>query len=142
MIEKIKQQFKKDNLTLVGLKNDEVVITSTERGVLPLMRLLDSSMEVKDVIFIDKIVGKAAAFIYIKLGVKEIHCDVISESALEILEKNGVKVQYLLKTERILNRTHNGYCPMESATIDCLDADEAILKIRERLKEMNLYGAR
>ena len=58
----------------------EAIRTSTSRGVRPLLELLDSGKSYQDFSASDKVVGKATAFLYILLGIREIHAQVISKA--------------------------------------------------------------
>ncbi|MBO5006382.1 MAG: DUF1893 domain-containing protein, partial [Clostridia bacterium] len=85
----------------------------------------------------DKVVGKAAAFLYLFLGVKNLHALVISEHALSLLLGNGVAVSYDTLVPMIRNRTDTGFCPMEQATMNCSSPEEALAAIKETLKKLN-----
>lgn len=109
---------------------------STERGVKPLLDWLNSGMEMKGFSAADKVVGKAAALLYVLLGVKEVYAHVMSESAIDILEKNSIHVQYDISAEHIINRAGTGFCPMEKAVWDIEDAWEGKRAVEKRLAEM------
>ena len=51
----------------VVLCRDDVTYTDTRRGVAPLLALLDSGTDVGGFSAADKVVGKAAAFLYLRL---------------------------------------------------------------------------
>lgn len=57
------------------------MLTSTERGVKPLLQWLDGENSVKGFSAVDKVVGRAAAFLYVLLEVKEVYAGVMSEGA-------------------------------------------------------------
>ena len=122
--------LKNEALTLVLYHGGEV-IRSHERGVAPLLSLLEGGRDVSRFAAVDKVVGKAAAFLYIALGVKEIYALTLSEAAKYLLLSHSVCVTYETLVPRILNRVGNGYCPMESAVLDQTDIQTAIRKIKE-----------
>ena len=68
----------------------EVTLTSTERGVKPLLQWLDRENSVKGFSAVDKVVGRAAAFLYVLLEVKEIYAGVMSEGAADVFSKYGI----------------------------------------------------
>ena len=72
------------------LCKEDIVCTSTERGVKPLLNWLDRGVDLHGFSAADKVVGKAAAFLYVLLGVKEVYAPVMSESAIYTLAGNGV----------------------------------------------------
>ena len=110
--------------------------TSRERGVKPLLELLSSGTDVRGAYAADKVVGKAAAFIYAKLGISALYALVVSVPALEVLQKAGITVIYDELSEAIRNRRGDGFCPMESAVMEISDYDEAIAVLRERVAAM------
>ena len=107
---------------------------SEGRGVAPLLDFIDSGMDFSFFSAADKIVGRAAALLFAKLGIKELYAEVLSENAEEILKKNGIEYSFGVKTKNIINRKGDDICPMEKATDGIENPDEAILKIRNTLK--------
>ncbi len=122
-------------LTLVVIQGERV-LESRERGVKPLLALLDSGEALAGAVAADKVVGKAAAFLYLLLGVRTLHAAVISRPAVRVLEAGGVALCYDTVVEGIRNRAGNGPCPMESAVIDVEDAHKALSAIRKKLAEI------
>ncbi len=118
------------------LKKDSEIHTSNDRGVKPLLIWLDSGMDFHGFSAADKVVGKAAAMIYVLLGVKEVYASVISIEAKRMLEKYQITVFYGELTERIHNRTNTGFCPMEEAVWEIEDLQEAVRAVREKLKQL------
>lgn len=121
--------LKQEKLTLVLYNEAETEIFS-ERGVAPLLSLLDRDRSFSDFCAVDKVVGKAAAFLYIALGIKSLHAVTLSESALSLLREHCVTVTYETLVPRVLNRAGDGYCPMESSVLSESEVHSAIEKIR------------
>ena len=124
----------------VVLCRDDVVYTDTRRGVAPLLALLDAGTDVRGFSAADKVVGKAAAFLYLRLGVAEVYAPIISESARDLLVAHGVAVSYDTLVPAIRNRAGDGYCPMETVTLPLTDPVEAECAIRRRLAELLAKG--
>lgn len=59
----------------------------------------------------NKVVGKAAAALMIVAGVSELHADVISRPALDLLAGSGVKVGYAEEVPHVINRSGTGLVP-------------------------------
>ena len=118
------------------LSKDGQIYTSTFRGVAPLLAWLDSGEYLQGFSAADKVVGKAAAFLYCLLGIKEVYAPVMSKSALEVLTARGIAAYYDTLAEGIINRRKTGPCPMESATRDIQDPDQALQAIRQTLEAM------
>lgn len=110
--------------------------TSRERGVKPLLEYIDSGIDFSGFCAADKVVGKAAAFLYVLLGVKEVYADVMSEAAAEVLADNDIKAFWSNLTKAIQNRLNTGPCPMEAAVCTIHDAEEALRAVRYKLSEM------
>lgn len=115
--------------------------TATERGIRPLMHWLESGV-LHGAVLADKVIGKAAAFLLEKGGVKAIYADVISIPAAEVLERAEIEYSFKTKVPYIQNRAGNGVCPMESAVLSANDADEAYLKLQETLQRFTTRGTK
>ena len=117
------------NYTCVACK-EEVVYTTTQRGVAPLLNWLDSKTDLKDFSAADRVVGRGAAFLYCILGVKEVYALVMSRPAAEVLQSHGILADAGTFVEGIINRTGTGPCPFEAAVMDIQDTQEALNAIR------------
>ncbi len=116
--------------------SDTKTLTSTERGVKPLIDFLNTKTDFSQFCAADKVVGKGAAFLYVILKIKRLHAVVISSPALDILEKNGIEISYDTLCENIKNRRGDGLCPMEEATLNITEPKQALVKILEKLGEL------
>jgi len=67
--------------------------------------------------------------------VKQVHTNLISTPAREMLEKAGVQVTAAEEVEMILNRDRTGQCPMDQSLNETDDPAEcvAILKSNTRM---------
>lgn len=108
--------------------------TSRERGVMPLLRFLESDGDYSAFSAADKTVGAGAAYLYVLLGVREVWAAVLSESAKEILEKNFIGVFFEKLVPQIINRSGNGVCPIERAVSAADTPEDALAVIKETLK--------
>lgn len=130
-----KEQLIKDDCTCVLRKGDSVYC-SHARGVKPLLNLLDSDADYTGYSAADKVVGKAAAMLYVLLGVSRVHAYVISRKALEVLVCDGIEVTYDTLVERIHNRTNTGFCPMEEAVWEIEDLQEGLQAVRDKVAQL------
>lgn len=131
---KAKELLLSGGYTCVICKGNKTV-TSTERGVKPLIALLDGDTDLSGSHAADKVVGKGAAFLYVLLGVKEVFAGVISLPAEQVFIKYGISYSYDTKVEAIRNRTDTGFCPMESAVKDIDDPAVALTALKKRIAE-------
>lgn len=112
--------------------------TTRERGVKPLVRWLTEGTDLRGFSAADRVVGKATAYLYCLLGVKEVHAHVMSESAARVLEENGIAATQDKLVENIINRQGTGICPFEAAVWDIHDPQTALTAIRAKMAEMNI----
>ena len=129
------KMLKKGGYTCV-LTDGKNICTSVERGVKPLLSWIDSGVDFRGYCAADKVIGKAAAFLYVLLGVSDVYADVISTAAIEVFENYGIEYWYSVETDMIINRTNTGPCPMEHAVRDVTSPDAAHAVIRQTLKKL------
>ncbi|MCR5742175.1 MAG: DUF1893 domain-containing protein [Lachnospiraceae bacterium] len=117
---------------------DGDVLASDERGVKPLLMFLESGADYSKYCAADRVVGKAAAFLYEKLCITHVYAQTVSEAALEVFVRYGCEITYDVLVPRIKNRAGDGFCPMESAVRDIDCADDALRAILETRRKMGL----
>ena len=114
----------------ITVVSDGEVFTSQERGVKPLLFLLKEKKEfLKGASVADKVIGKAAALLMVLGEIKEVHTLIISEPAIKVFEKHNIPCFYDKKVTRIVNRTGDGLCPMETLCLDVENPQEAFERI-------------
>lgn len=118
------------------LCKDDKVYTSTERGVKPLLDWLESKQDLKGFSAADKVVGKAAAFLYVLLDIREVYARVMSEAAIDIFTSNNIQPRWEQSVKNIINRAGTGFCPMEEAVRDIEVPKEAKQAIENKLEQM------
>ena len=130
-----KQRLVEENLTLVLVKGD-ASYTSESRGIGALLQLAETNQDFRGYSAADTIVGRAAALLYVALGVSAVYAKVISEGAIPLLNAHGIALEYGEVTEGIVNRTGSGPCPMEATVSDINTPEFAIPRLREKLNSM------
>ena len=114
----------------IAVVSDGEVFTSQERGVKPLLFLLKEKKKfLKGASVADKVIGKAAALLMALGEIKEVHTMIISEPAIKVFEKYNIPCFYDKKVTRIVNRTGDGLCPMETLCLDVENLQEAFERI-------------
>lgn len=124
-----------ENCTCVLSRGTEVY-KSHRRGVAPLMGWLEEGLDLEGFSAADKVVGKATAFLYCLLRVKEVYALVMSQAAANVLEQQGISFSYEQLVPAIQNRTSDGLCPMEMATRNIDDPADAPAAIRAALARL------
>jgi len=135
MLSKAKKLLIDNNARLVIIKND-ITTSSNERGIKALLEILDSNSDFSGAYAADKVVGKAAATVYVLLKIKALYAKVISEGAKEIIKANGIYLEYDESVPYIVNRAGNGMCPMEEAVGNECDPEAAVKRVRKRLEQL------
>lgn len=133
-LERAKQILKEKNASLVII-DDEVEVYN-DIGVKRLLILLSENRKLKDSAVADNVIGKAAAFLYIKLDAKNIFAKIISEDALLMLKQKDIFIEYEIIVKNILNRNRDDICPIEKSVMNERDVDSAIIKIKNTIKEI------
>ena len=126
-------RLQREGLTCI-LQQGERVLTSTQRGVAPLVAWLDAGEA--GCIAADKVVGRAAAFLYVLLGVRAVFAGVMSEGGRRVLSAHGIHAEYGALCDVIINRAGTGMCPMEEAVRSAVRPEEALALIRRRQREL------
>ncbi|MBR5529770.1 MAG: DUF1893 domain-containing protein [Oscillospiraceae bacterium] len=116
---------------------DGKLATSRQRGVKPLLNWLENPELGRGFCAADKVVGRATAYLYSLLGAKAVYANVMSKSALEVLEKEGIAAAYGQLVPYIVNRKGDGMCPMEAATLQVHTPQEALIAVKKALAELD-----
>lgn len=114
----------------------DLLYTSMARGVRPVLEWITAGQDLSGFSAADKVVGKAAAFLFVRAGIAYLYARVISEPALAVLRARGIPVEYDHLVPGIINRAGDGPCPMESAVSGTDNLDEALRLIREKVAEL------
>lgn len=130
------ETFNTGEYTAVLCKGD-LTYTSMERGVKPLVAWIDSGIDLTGFSAADKIVGKAAAFLYVLLGVKGVYAQVISEAAIKVFAENGIDCQFDISVKNIINRAGTGICPMEETVENISSPFEALTAVKLKLTQLS-----
>lgn len=135
-LDRAKTKLISGGYTLV-LTDGDIFITSCERGIKPLLSLLDGGKDYSRFVAADKAIGRAAAMAYRLLGVKQVYAAVVSEGAKAALERGNVSLSFQTLVPFIRNRTGDGVCPMEAATAGEDDPATALLLARKKLASIS-----
>ena len=131
-------QTAKNNLEghTICLCKDGKCLFSEKRGIAPMMDFIAEGIDLSGYSVADLVVGKAAAMLFIKCGIKRVFAKTLSESAKRVLELYGVDYEYETLTEKIINRDGTDICPMEKAVLGTDDVEEAYLILQNKLNDL------
>lgn len=118
------------------LVNDEKIIKSKDKGVKPLLDLIKSKRDVSGFSAADRVVGKAAALLYLNLGIKEIYARLISKEAIDLFKKENIYYEYMIVQPFIKNRDLTDMCPMDKSVRDISDPKQAFHAINETVRKL------
>ena len=127
------QEFAFGEDTLVAYFADGTEWTSRARGVKPLLDVIDGGRErFAGARCYDRVVGRAAAFLYAAIGPAEVFAPVMSAGAVKILAVHGIRPRFVSEVAEIRNRKPDGPCPMDTAVRELGDGevDGALAAIR------------
>ena len=131
-------QIAKNNLsghTICLCKNGECLY-SEKKGIAPMMDLIASGANLEGYSVADLVVGKAAALLFVKCGIKNVFAKTLSENGKKILERFGIDYEYETLAEKIINRAGPDICPMEKAVANTDDSEEAFKILKNKLSEL------
>lgn len=109
-------------------------IYSEKKGIAPMMGFIEEGVDLHGYSVADLVVGKAAALLFARSGIKSVFAKTLSESGKAILIKYGIPFEYETLTEKIINRAGTDICPMEKAVGNTEDSEEGYALLRRQLK--------
>ncbi len=115
--------------SLILLHNNLEIFTSDKHWLYPLFEAEDflksAAIPGGEIFLRDKIAGKAAAALIVRLGIKNCHIGLLSERAIPVFEKNGVQYSYDQLVDHIQCRT-------EDLITDKMSMEDVYLFLRKR----------
>ena len=118
------------------LCRENQVYKSRLRGIRPLLQFVSEGTPLKGFSAADRIVGKAAAMLFVLAEVKEVFAPVMSAGAIEAFRKYEISASCNQCVQTIVNRSGSGPCPMELAVAQISDPQEALHAVRETAERL------
>lgn len=136
-IDQLTRTLHEGGYTLVLQDRQGQLHTYQNRGVKDLYQLLTSAPDLlKGAMIADKVVGKGAAALMVMGGVKVLHTDVVSSQALLLLQQSDIQFSYGERVDYIINRTKDGWCPVEKLCKDAPTAEACLPLISSFISNM------
>jgi len=130
-----KEVLLKDRLSVVLVKNGEVLFKSKSHGISDLLAMVDSvGRRTEGASLADSIVGRAAALVCVYSKIAAVYGVSMSEGAVSIFRAYGVHYEFETLVPRILNRVRDDICPFDKAVSGVEDPRVAL----DRLKSIKL----
>lgn len=135
-LQQLKEKLKEDEASLVAKVKGEIY-ESHLHGIGPILNPMKENQHFfEDAIVVDRVIGKATAMLLVLSKVQYVYAYVMSEKAKEILDMYHVEYGYEETVPYIINRTHDGMCPMEKTVYEMTDLDEAFEALKNKQKEL------
>jgi L-lactate utilization protein LutC len=123
--EKLKDMLNNSNKTCVAIKGNHIY-QSELKGIMPIMtKLKENSTFFEGADVADVVIGKAAALLLVYGRAQSIYTRLISEHAIEVLDKYQITYEYDKRVPFIMNRNKDGMCPMEQTVLETMDPEQA-----------------
>lgn len=133
-----RERLDREGWSLVVITSGGLEHVSRERGVVPLLDIVEKAGEgLRDAVLADKVVGRAAAMLVAGAGFSRVYARVLSMPAREFLEIAAIPTIWENLVTGIHNRSGDGCCPMEALTLGVTDPQEALEKLRNVLGRGN-----
>ena len=132
----LKNNFFGDDTTCVIYK-DGIIFEHTGGSIAPVADAWFCG-DLEDAVVVDKVIGKASAMFMADGNAAYVHGKLISEPAQRIMEINDMSYSYDENTPKIINRTGDGLCPMESAVMDTDNLQDGIARVFDKMNELGM----
>jgi len=126
-----KQRLNQKNLNLVIAKSSRVLFETKAqgiRGLLEAIKKLGSDMIGSSVA--DRIVGRAAALLFIHSGVIAVFAVTASDDGIEVLKSYSIFNEFMRRVPRILDSKKVDVCPYEKLAAKFSNPKEAYEELR------------
>ncbi|HON45159.1 MAG TPA: DUF1893 domain-containing protein [Planctomycetota bacterium] len=102
--------------TCILFQENTMIAQKKGSGIRPLLEIYEEySSQMQNGCMVDKITGRAAAFILKQGKIKKIYTCVLSQGAYHLLQESNIEIYYDVLTDNILNRLGTSICPLEEA---------------------------
>ena len=113
------------------------VTSYNRKGVRDLIYLLDNEPErLQGARVADKVIGKAAAGLIIRGGVKCLYAEILSRQALPLLDNNHIDYTYGTLVDAIVIPEGDNRCPLEQIVASATDAKGVESLLRKHFEEV------
>ena len=129
--------LEKTGNSLMIYKNGDLIFESSLKGIRPhLEAIKELGEKLEGSLMVDKILGRAAAFLVIYAKATEVITAVVSTPGKRIIEKFSIKLSYCEEVPHIKMKNGVIYCPFERMVQGIDDPNEAYLAI---IKQMDSF---
>jgi hypothetical protein len=128
-----KNRLLQKKLSLIIVNNGKVLFETESHGIGDLLKAINKLQDsMKDSSVADRIVGRAAALLFVFSGVAAVFAVTASEGGIEVLKKNSVFCEYENSVTNVLNLKKTDVCPFEKLVAKLSNPEKAyeVLKVK------------
>jgi len=120
-----------DKWNVVIVKKGRVLFGSRERGIAPFFQAVQSiGKGLHNAAVADRIVGLAVAMLCLHARVRYVYAGILSQGALDMLEKKGVAVNCKTTVPHISNCDGTDLCPFEKLAESCQEPSQLLAALQ------------
>jgi hypothetical protein len=125
-VELAKELLGNKSVSLVIVRGGQTLFESGSSGIYGLLQAIEKlKKEMYGSSVADRVVGRAAALLLAYSHVNEVYAVILSREGLGVLQKNGIKVEYLDLVQKILDRMRKSICPFEKFSSEIKSPNQA-----------------
>jgi hypothetical protein len=129
------ETLEKTGNSLMIYKNGTLIFESELKGIRPHLKAINElGQELEGTLMVDKILGRAAAFLVIYSGAAEAMTTILSTPGRRILDKYGLKYSYGEEVPHIKMKNGVIFCPFERMVQGIEDPNTAFKAIVEKME--------
>ncbi|NLJ77979.1 MAG: DUF1893 domain-containing protein [Tissierellia bacterium] len=135
-IDLARQYLEEMDIRIAVVREGNLIYKSDERGIKPIYTL---ALEMRDGIsnasVADRVIGRGAAILCVYMGIGTVHGQLMSDSAMDVLQRAGIQFTYERNCPYIENMDRSDLCPIEKLSMDIEDGDTLLKRIGEFIRE-------
>ena len=136
-LERAREILKEKKLSLVIVKNGEVIFSSGSPGINSILQAIESLGDhISGASAADKVVGKAAALLFAYSRIKGVYAVILSIEGLNVLRKNRILIEYEELVPRILDKSGKDICPFEEIVLEVESPSQAYEELKRLAEEI------
>jgi len=126
--------LEKTENSLMIYKDGELIFESALKGIRPHLKAINElGSELEGTLMVDKILGRAAAFLVVYSNASETITMILSTPGKQVLDKYGLKYSYQEEVPHIKLENGEIYCPFERMVQGIDDPVKAYTSIIEKM---------
>jgi hypothetical protein len=130
-----KKKLIQKNLSLIIVKDDKILFETESHGIGDLLKAIEKLRDnMKETSVADRIVGRAAALLFVFSGVAAVSAITASDGGIEVLKKNNVFLEYESRVANVLNLNKTDVCPFEKLVAKLSNPERAYRALKNQCR--------